>query len=728
WMDDRTDSPWYPEVLRLFRQSQPEAWEEVVERLTRELLQTGAEWHRSRGRPELALSCYCTLGVLLSEWNRPSEAEAAYRLALSLHPEHVDALYNLATLLHGQMRLEAAEAFYLEALRLRPDHGEALNNLGVLLAERKQCAAAEAMLRHAVALHPDHADAFNNLGELLRDLLRDEEAEATLGEALRLKPGHANARWNLGVLYLLQGRLAEGWPLLEARYHPDKGRHRTRPMEAPFPMWRGEDLTGHSLLIIPEQGFGDQIQFCRYAPLLKARGLSRLSVLCLPPLTPLLASLSGLDQVLEGEVGSLTTFPAHDFWIFPMSLPGLLGTTLATIPATLPYLSPPVERMTHWATRLPSAGLRVGLVWKGNAGHHNDANRSLPTLTLLAPLWQVPGILFISLQMGNGAEELHPPPAGQPLLHLGEALRDFGDTAAIVAQLDLVICIDSAIAHLTGALGKPCWVLLPAWNTDWRWLRERGDSPWYPGVMRLFRQSRDGEWSEVVGAVTGALTGVVHDRAVALYGQGKLAEALALVAPLPPNPESLNLAGICLVRLGELEQAGRCWRQAVDMAPDCAEVLRNLGNLHLMQREYAAAETAFRHALRVEPGHAEAHYTLGNILFAQHRFREAEEAYREALRVGPDHASAWSNLGNLLCARRALAEGEAAYRQAVRLQPDHGDAHYNLGVLLAEQNRMESAADAYLQTLRVQPDHANAQWNLGLWYLATGRFAEGWPL
>ncbi|MBF0127987.1 MAG: hypothetical protein HQM02_12365, partial [Magnetococcales bacterium] len=221
------------------------------------------------------------------------------------------------------------------------------------------------------------------------------------------------------------------------------------------------------------------------------------------PLVPLLSTLEAVDRVVG--VSAVGDDPWHDFWTLPLSIPWRVATTLDTIPAALPYLTPLPERLSEWEGRLSCLpGVRVGLVWKGNPGFIHDATRSLPGLELLASWWSLPGISFVSLQKGAGEEEADPPPAGQPLLHLGGGLRDFADTAAIVRHLDLVICVDSAIAHLAGALGKACWVLLP-WHEDWRWLRERGDSPWYPGVMRLFRQPEPDAWPEVVRQVGAAL-------------------------------------------------------------------------------------------------------------------------------------------------------------------------------------------------------------------------------
>ncbi len=476
---------------------------------------------------------YNTLGALFKEMRRFEEAERAYRHLLQLKPSDADARYNLALLFDEFKFFEKAQTHYREALQIDPNHCNALNNLGVLLEEGQRFDEAEAAYRQVMQTHPTFVDAINNLGNLLvkrrrfaeaescyrqglilkcpkasyhlgnlcKELRRFEEAEAFFQQALAIQADFIDARWNLGLLYLSLGRFLEGWPLYECRQSPRFSQRNTLPVATTIPMWRGESLEGKSVMLIPEQGIGDQIQFCRYVPLLKSMGVVHLTVVCDVSLTALLASLSGGDAVLEKWSD---TDHHHDFWIYYLSIPGRLQTQLHSIPDRIPYLSVSEERYARWGKYFRRDGLlRVGLVWKGNANHRNDAQRSLPHLRVLAPLWSVPGVIFVSLQKGE-AEGCNPPPE-QPFYPLGETVMDFADTAAIVAHLDLVISIDSAVAHLAGALGKRCWVLLPAWNTDWRWLHGRTDSPWYPGTMRLFRQTHFGDWSEVVQQMVRAL-------------------------------------------------------------------------------------------------------------------------------------------------------------------------------------------------------------------------------
>ena len=435
------------------------------------------------------------LGNLLYEAKLLPEAEAAYRRALELRPDSAETNYNLGNLLYEAKLLPEAEAAYRRALELRPDFAETHNNLGYLLHGSKRQSEAEAVYLRALEQRPDSANVYNNLGYLHYETKRFPEAEACLLRALELKPDFADAKLNLSLLLLILGRYAEAWPYHESRYNQSRTKNIIRIPSLSYPQWQGQSLVGKSLVIYPEQGFGDYIQFARYAPMLKDRGVSCLTFVCDQPLKALLETMEGIDAVIT----DLSPIPPHDYWSFPLSLPLFFGTTVATIPATLPYIHALPERVGRWQDCLPQKGLRVGLVWKGSPGHKNDVNRSLPGLATLAPLWSVPGVTFISLQKGQGEAEAMQPPAEQPLINLGSDIRDFADTAAIMAQLDLVICVDTAVAHIAGAMGKPCWVLLPAFGTDWRWLLDRPDSPWYPEVMRLFRQSKKDNWDKPIG-------------------------------------------------------------------------------------------------------------------------------------------------------------------------------------------------------------------------------------
>jgi hypothetical protein len=302
---------------------------------------------------------------------------------------------------------------------------------------------------------------------------RTGEAEAELLAALALRPDDDQTKVALAGLYLSLGRYAEGWPLLRARIplHPDV----VPPIQLSFPEWRGEPLDGKSVLVWVEQGFGDQIQFARFVNSLKARGASRVTLGCRPILGDLFKTLSGVDAVSPAAVGDTVQIAPHDYWSRYFSLPEPLGVTLETLPSE-PYLSVPLDRRPRWADYAP--GARVGLAWQASPTGFNGANKGLPPEQA-------------QRLRAAGAISLHPEDTGA---------KDFADTAAIVERLDLVISIDTSVAHLAGAMGKPCWTLLPYLHCDWRWLRGRTDSPWYPS-MRLYRHGERQDWAELVDRV-----------------------------------------------------------------------------------------------------------------------------------------------------------------------------------------------------------------------------------
>jgi hypothetical protein len=245
------------------------------------------------------------------------------------------------------------------------------------------------------------------------------------------------------------------------------------------------------------------LQFCRYAQNLKDRGAQTITLFCPPPLKQLLSSLTSVDKVISHD--EKISCVEWDYWIPLLSIPYFCTTRLNSIPATIPYLTAPENLIKKWRELLPRQKFRVGLAWQGNPQFENDAERSMPSIAPLAPLWQVAGVDFISLQKTDASKPKIEHPEGLPITDLGSLLEDFADTAAVVASLDLVICVDTALAHLTGALGIPCWVLLPAYKPDWRWLVDRANSPWYPNTMRLFHQTESGNWSHLIEEVTTAL-------------------------------------------------------------------------------------------------------------------------------------------------------------------------------------------------------------------------------
>jgi Tfp pilus assembly protein PilF len=442
-------------------------------------------------------------GTRCMETGDVTGAEECFRKAVQISPDFAEAYANLALLLDRQGVTDEAEVYYRRSIALNPAYSETHLNLGGFLAGKKRFSEAEASYKQAIALKPHSPAGWSNLGVLYACMKREGEAEQCYRTAMSLDGSYATARFNLSYLLLRQGRFEEGWHCLEARnWYSALAAHFT------CPRWQGESLIGKSILIGFEAGHGDMIQFCRYAAVLKAQGTASITLICHPALKTLFGELECVDTLISFDEPIPSA--CWDFWTPPFSIAYYCKTRIDSIPANIPYMHAPADRSKKWAALLPKDRFRVGLVWKGSTQFENDADRSLPSLDVLAPLWTVAGVHFISLQKGAGEDEAAQPPDGLSLINLGPQLEDFADAAAVVANLDLVICVDTAIAHLAGALGKPCWVLLPEYKTDWRWLVDRTDSPWYPGIMRLFRQHEMGDWVTVVAEVAAALEQLVR--------------------------------------------------------------------------------------------------------------------------------------------------------------------------------------------------------------------------
>ncbi len=432
---------------------------------------------------------------------RLTEAEGLYRQILAVDPDHADCLHLLGVLAAQAGADDTAEALIGRALAVCPDYPEAHLNLGNLLKQQSRLDQAEVHYRRALTLRPGWAEAYAGLGLVLYEQGRLDQAALCHRQALALRPDCALTHKNYGWVLLKQGDLAAGFREYEWRWRiPDF------PVKRPpfaQPLWTGGDLTGRTLLLHAEQGLGDTLQFVRYAPQLQRRG-ARVMLECPRELVRLLRGMTGLDRVL----GPGDDRPDFDCHAPLLSLPHLMGTTLATVPAEVPYLAPPPGLTEAWAARLPpAAGRRVGLVWAGNPRRHQpdwtavDRRRSL-ALARLAPLTAVAGVQWISLQKDR-RPELDQPPPGLTLIDVMAEVADLADTAALVANLDLVIGVDTAVIHLAGASGRPVW-LLSRFDGCWRWLQDRDDSPWYPS-LRLFRQPRPGDWESVAAAVAAML-------------------------------------------------------------------------------------------------------------------------------------------------------------------------------------------------------------------------------
>jgi tetratricopeptide (TPR) repeat protein len=451
-----------------------------------------------------ASDAHCNRGNSLLDLGRPAEALGSFEAALRIRPDYIRALVNAAAALIDLRRPEEAIAHCDRVLALEPNQATALNNRGYALRQMRRSALALENYDRAIALRPDYAEAHCNRGNALLDLGQPGRAIECYDRAVALKPDYGDAHWNKSAAALQMGDFATGWRLYEWR---KRRRNPVGRCPVAGPEWTGrESISGKTLLVYFEQGFGDTIQFSRYARLLEARG-ARVVFFVPSRLKRLLRSLSPTIALVEPS----NVVPRFDYQVALLSLPFVLSTVdEAAIPSTVPYLSAEPDRIDAWRRRLGERGFRIGIAWQGNPEAETDAGRSMP-LASLAPLCDLPGVRLISLQKEHGLDQLPGLPEGMTVETLDggfdEGPDGFVDTAAIMMSLDLVVTSDTSIAHLAGALGRPVWVALQH-HPEWRWMLGRPDSPWYP-TMRLFRQGSPDDWAGVLSVMKQALTGLL---------------------------------------------------------------------------------------------------------------------------------------------------------------------------------------------------------------------------
>lgn len=453
-----------------------------------------ATWNKATSLKPDFVEAWVNLGVCHQRANKANEAIACYRRALAVKPDFAAALSNLAGSLYEIGQLDEAIETAHKALSANPNDVSACRALGLSHHSRRHFKDAVHWYRRAVALDPTDPDMHSSLGGALQMAGEYEEAEACIQRALKLDPDHGGAHFNRALLRLLHGEYTEGWKEYQWRWKC-KNYAAAKP-DYPHPEWDGSDLGGKTILLHAEQGFGDAIQFIRYVPLVVRRG-GRVIVGCPPPLKRLFGSMPGVaDCRTVGE-----PLPPFDCHCPLLTLPWLFGTTLATIPVFPSYLQADPGIKQRWSARMGtrSEGLRVGLAWASGHGVHDRLFR----LADFAPL-AVDGVRFFSLQKGPASVEAVSAPAGMELVDWTSELNDFADTAGLVANLDLVISVDTVILHVAGALGRPVWTVLD-FVPEWRWLLDREDSPWYPS-MRLFRESVAGDRAELMSRVRDELS------------------------------------------------------------------------------------------------------------------------------------------------------------------------------------------------------------------------------
>jgi tetratricopeptide (TPR) repeat protein len=513
--------------------------------------------------PHNASGCFLNMGYAFKQRGRIDEAILCYEKAVLLQPGYVDAYCNLGNAYKDKGELTRAIGCYEKALALYPADADSLYNLGNIFREQGKFDEAIDYYRKALKIRNDHLDAQSNLCVVLKDKGDLKEAEKCCRKLIKRAPEFPEARWNLALIQLLAGKLREGWEGYEWRWKKQgfAEAHRTFPR----PLWTGSAIDGRTILIHTEQGYGDAIQFIRYVPMLAERG-AHVIVECPRELKSLMATVEGISKVFtRGE-----TLPDFDVHCPIMSLPGAFATTLETIPASIPYIASDLSVFNKWREKIQddrNANLKVGIAWAGSPAHKNDKNRSCPFDQLL-PLFSLKNITFYSLQKKDGRHSPAPNKNIDNFIDYTGEIHDFLDTAGFIQNLDVVISVDTAAAHLAGALGKEVWTLLP-FAPEWRWMLKRKDTPWYP-TMKLFRQDRFGNWQGVIEEVKNELE---YLSASIAEKEQEAAEINSRAEAIAKKPFVPGLTSIILHGLRNLKHLRSCLERLKNNTPEPFEVI-----------------------------------------------------------------------------------------------------------------------------------------------------------
>ena len=713
-------------------------------------------------------------------------------LAKKIAPDSIEVLIHIGRVAVGLRDTNLANEVFEKVIKLSPTIPDGYNGLGAAkLLEHK---ASEAVQYFIKALDKDarHATTLGNLGVAYKAIGRYDDSRLTFAKAITIEPANTEHQWNLALLELLLGDYESGWKRYEWRYHPDRTvldriqlPNITTPMLKP-----GDNIQGKVVGLMAEQGFGDNIQFSRYAQGLREEG-AMVVILASEPLMPLMQSLPWANFVCN----RWSVCPVLDYWVYPMSLPARYQTKVETIPNKLPYLFAQEGDIQHWAGILGKKHkkLRVGLVWAGRPGHGNDKNRSMALKDF--EVLDDKEIEFISLQTGSQAQESAD--SSMDIQFIGSKLKTFADSAAVLAQLDLLISIDSAPVHLAGALGCPVWVLLP-YNPDFRWMLGRDDSPWYGNNMKLFRQTEPGNWLTVLLDVS---------RQLALLKTQHISRSTLAIPSIPIDPEKLNEAGampllrvamekqiqgqgaiaakiyefilqfnpkeidawrnwgVYLRSIGELEKARICYQKCLEINPKDSTTHLNYANLLADMREMDLAKQHAILALELDKTLHNAWYILSSAHFGKNEFVEAENAINQALVLNLNNVIYLTMKAIVLMRTDRTQESRAYFDRAQTINPLHPELLIGFAQLLMHEHRYEESLEAHTRLLttpdlipiKLQPEvltsratlqtnlgrfeeavkdtelsieydtnNADARFNLGVYKLMTGNFDTGW--
>lgn len=680
------------------------------------------------------------LGITYKAQNKLEEAIHWYQKILQIEPKSLPAWGNLGNVYQEQKRFDDALFCYQKTLNLDPNNPMTYNNIGNLYLSHNKPADAVNYYQQSITLskkHPETVpasmliDTYCNLGNALAGLNQIAHADQAYQLALQLDPTYLTGRWNRSLTLLKGGQWYAGWEHYESRIQ----KYSDRYPQLPKPRWNGEPLNGRRLLVYWEQGYGDTIQFVRYLPYISG---GTVILVCQPALGVILQGVAGADQVIAAPKEQGWKQTEFEVWIPLLSLPLLLSKQInPPLVADIPYVFVDPNKIKIWKPRFNKNKFNVGIVWAGNPQHPNDQNRSckVENLSFLADF---PEIQVYSLQKNQTD------PKPDWLIDLDQQLQDFSDTAAVLANLDLIICVDTALTHLAGALGRKVWLLLP-FSPDWRWLMGGAETPWY-STIKLYRQPAIQDWNSVFDNVKNDLKTLLEHRqfrdpqkAQNLIKQGnqahiakKYAESLILYQQaIDFDNEAVDAwhnRGVSLFESGQIKEAMQHYLKALQLQPLNVECFTNLGSALQRQEKLKQATACYRYALQLKPDYAEAMNNLGTLLEKQNNLEEALQWYQKAIETRPDYPHGWLNLGAILEKKHQTDQAKLCYEKAIEIKKNFPEALNNLGRIYDQSNDLKKAADFYQQALSFKSDYSQILFNSALLLFKLGDWEKAWAL
>jgi len=759
WLLDCQDSPWYPS-MKIFRQTQIDNWSDVMVNVKNALLPVMTKTMYQKGTRHIEAEHYSKayeffepitqinpkffeawfhMGNVCGFQKHFNHSIDCYEKALAINPNHAICQYNLGRAWYGQRNYKNAIACFQKAVDIDPSYFKAIYNLGSAHYRIRNLDQSIDYFIQALKLKPDQIDIYTNLGACYGKKGDIASALSWHQKSLDASPDYANGHYNMGISLLLDGHLHEGFKEYEWRLkRPD---FPTPGYEQP--MWDGSEFDNKTILVYMEQGFGDAIQFVRYLPFVKFRG-GTVILLCHSFLQSLFKSAKGADQVITEN----DPLPFFDWHISLMSLPAIFKTGLDSIPDKIPYLSIPQESKEPLSTLIDphNSVFKVGFVWAGNPSNKHDKERSIP-LHMFSYLASVKDIKLFSLQKEQQSQSFNL----FDFIDLSPHLHDFSDTAFAISKMDLIISADTAVAHLSGAIDHPAWILLPK-VPDWRWLLNRDDSPWYPSI-RLFRQKDPGNWSDVFSAVLRA----IHKRrgypetydmpkvmpseqiAAKLMQQGnhffqknqmepaiqKFLESLSL---MPDSIEILYNLGVSYLKLEQADKAIGYLKQVVQRVPNHDQALNNLGIAYQKLGKNSLSIALLESALQYQPKSARALYNLGNAYKKNHSFEKAVSYYLRAIDLQKDFAECLNNLADTYIHLERYDDALKWINKAIETCADFPEFFFNKGVIFSRIGAYESAIQFLRKAIAMKPDFIDAHYILSFCLLVLGHLKEGLQL